>query len=96
MRRSFFIPLLVFSAAALAQQPQQQQPQQQDQQLDKDSQTRIRAEHSAGGLGKITDEEKKGATLGAGPHKERLGGAANREPRSDPAKKDDSARGDTR
>jgi hypothetical protein len=93
MRRSFFIPLLVFSAAALAQQ----------QEIDKDTQTRIRAEHSAGGVGKITDEEKKGATLGAGPHLERLGGPASREPRPDPAKRAqereqerESARGATR
>ena len=91
MRRSLFIPLLVFSAAALAQQPQQQ-----PQELDKDTQTRIRTERSAGGLGKISEQEKKDANLGAGPHKERPTHAASREPRPDPDKKEDSARGDTR
>jgi hypothetical protein len=91
MRRPLFIALLAFPAAALAQQPQQR-----DQQLDKDTQTRIRAERSAGGLGKISEQEKKGANLGAGPHKERPTRAASREPRPDPDKKEDSARGDTR
>jgi hypothetical protein len=47
--------------------------------LDKDTQTRIRVERSAGGIGKITPEEKAGANLGAGPHRHWPKGAAPRE-----------------
>jgi hypothetical protein len=39
------------------------------QELDKDTQTRIRAERFAGGLGNITPEEKANANVGAGPHR---------------------------
>jgi hypothetical protein len=50
------------------------------QELDKDTQTRIRAERFAGGLGNITPEEKAAANVGAGPHRHsRPDGAAPRE-----------------
>jgi hypothetical protein len=77
MRTPFFALLASIAIAASAQdQAKPQEP-------DKDEQARIRAERSAGGLGKITPEEKANANVGAGPHKERIGGAARREPRED-------------
>jgi hypothetical protein len=69
------------------------------QELDKDTQARVRAERSAGGVGKISPEEREGANLGAGPHKERHTAAARREPRETPADRAsgrESARGNTR
>jgi hypothetical protein len=78
MRKSLFILLLGVATAAGAQQ------------ADKDAETRIRAERSAGGVGKITPEEKSGANLGAGPHKERKpADAARREPRKEASKDQD-------
>jgi hypothetical protein len=77
MRTPLFTLLASIAIAAAAQdQAKPQEP-------DKDEQARIRAERSAGGLGKITPEEKANANVGAGPHKERLGGAARREPREE-------------
>jgi hypothetical protein len=84
MRTSLVVFLLAFAATAIAQdKPAANAPE-----LDKDTQTRIRTERSAGGLGKITPEEKANANVGAGPHQHfRPDGAATREPREDPAKK---------
>jgi hypothetical protein len=81
VRIPLFILLSGFSTLVLAQDK-----------LDKDDQTRIRVERSAGGLGKITPEEKANANVGAGPHMERHGGAASREPREEPGQPQDSSR----
>jgi hypothetical protein len=78
MRAQLFIALVGIAVAAIAQEKPQE--------LDKDEQTRIRVERSAGGLGKITPEEKANANVGAGPHKERHTEAARREPGADPSK----------
>ena len=77
--RTFLVLLSLFVSPVLAQD----KPAADTQELDKDTQTRIRAERSAGGMGKITDEEKTGAAAGAGPHLERHTGAARREPREE-------------
>ena len=74
--RTFLLLFSIFVTPALAQDKAPADPQE----LDKDTQTRIRVERSAGGLGKITDEEKAGAAAGAGPHRSRESGAARREP----------------
>lgn len=78
MRKLVLIFLSGFFASALAQDKPPAQP---PQQLDKDTQTRIRTERSAGGLGNITPEEKANANVGAGPHMQtKPEGAAKREP----------------
>lgn len=78
MRKLVLVFLLGFFASAVAQDKPPAQPQQE---LDKDTQTRIRTERSAGGLGKITPEEKANANVGAGPHRQtKPEGAAKREP----------------
>ena len=74
MRTPLFAILASIAIAASAQdQAKPQEP-------DKAEEARIRAERSAGGLGKVTPEEKANANVGAGPHKERRGGAARRDP----------------
>jgi hypothetical protein len=78
MRTPLFILLAGIAIAATAQDHQAKPDK-----LDKDEQTRIRAERSAGGTGNVTPEEKANANVGAGPHRERTGGAARREPRED-------------
>ena len=93
MRRPIFLLFLGIATTAFAQEPAKPAA---GQELDKDAQARIRAERSAGGVGKITPEEREGANLGAGPHKERHTGAARREPRADRASERESARGNTR
>ena len=71
--------ILLGTAAAFAMAQQQPQPPQKQEQLDKDAEARIRAERSAGGLGKVTPEDKAGASVGAGPHKQtKPSGAAKR------------------
>jgi hypothetical protein len=77
-----FLFALVFgiSTTALAQDPAK--PPAQPQELDKDTQTRIRADRFAGGTGNITPEETANANVGAGPHMQfKPEGAARREPR---------------
>ena len=89
MRTPLFFSLFVLAGSAVAQAPAQEE-------LDKDAQTRIRTERSAGGLGKITPEEKAGAEVGAGPHKQfKPEGAARRDPREDSGERQ-SARGGSR
>ena len=77
--RTFLFLFSILVTPALAQD----KPPADKQELDKDTQTRIRVERAAGGLGKITDEEKEGAGAGAGPHLTRPHGAARREPREE-------------
>jgi hypothetical protein len=79
MRLPLFFLLVTFAATAAAQgSAKPQEP-------DKDAQTRIRAQRSAGGLGTITPEERASANAGAGPHLERHTDPARREPREDSA-----------
>jgi hypothetical protein len=56
-----------------------------EQELDKDTQTRIRAERFAGGLGNITPEEKANANVGAGPHKTRKSKGSSKPAQDEPA-----------
>ena len=92
MRKSILVLLFGVAATAAAQDSK---PPAATQELDKDTQTRIRTERSAGGLGKITPEEKEGANVGAGPHKQfKPEGAARRDPGEDASEQ--SARGATR
>jgi hypothetical protein len=88
-RIPLFLLLTALPSVALAQnQPQEQ--------LDKDTLARIRAEHSVGGLGKVTPEERANANVGAGPHRARPTAAAPREPREDSADKVESKDKDER
>jgi hypothetical protein len=96
MRKSLVVLLFGIATAATAQDPAKPAPAPQE--LDKDTQTRIRAERFAGGLGNITPEEKANANVGAGPHKHaKPDGAAKRErePREGDAERQ-SGRGATR
>ena len=87
MRNFILILALGVATSALAQEK--------DQDKDKATQDRVRAEHSAGGTGKVTPEEKANANVGAGPHKARRTGPARRDgEQSEPDAK--SARGATR
>jgi hypothetical protein len=87
MRNFILILALGVATCALAQEK--------DQDKDKATQDRVRAERSAGGIGKITPDQKANANVGAGPHKERRTGAARRDgEQSEPDAK--SARGATR
>jgi hypothetical protein len=80
MGKFLFALLFGISITALAQD--QAKPPAQSQELDKDTQTRIRAERFAGGTGEVTPQEKANANVGAGPHKQfKPEGAARREPR---------------
>jgi hypothetical protein len=80
MGKFVFALLFGISATALAQDPAK--PPAQPQELDKDTQTRVRAERFAGGTGEVTPEEKANANVGAGPHMQfKPEGAARREPR---------------
>ena len=80
MRKSLLVFLFGIAAGAAAQDPAK--PPAQPQELDKDTQTRIRADRFAGGTGNITPEEKANANVGAGPHMQfKPEGAARREPR---------------
>jgi hypothetical protein len=90
----FFLALLFgISTTALAQAPAKPP---QAEQLDKDTQTRIRAERFSGGTGNITPEEKAGADVGAGPHKQfKPEGAARREHREGDSERQ-AGRGATR
>jgi len=82
MGKFLFALLFGISTAALAQDPAK--PPAPAQELDKDTQTRIRAERFAGGLGNITPEEKANANVGAGPHAHaRPDGPAKRGPREE-------------
>jgi hypothetical protein len=59
---------------------QQQPPQAKQEQLDKQTQERVRAERAAGGTHPTTPEEREGASVGEGPHKQfKPAGAARRE-----------------
>jgi len=76
-------PILLAAALSnpvLAQDPSKPQ------QTDKEEQARIRVEGAAGGTGNITPEQKAGAAVGAGPHRERNTSAARREPQEDSKK----------
>ena len=86
MRIPLFILLAGVASAGLPQE------------LDKDTQTRIRAERAAGGTGNITPEEKASANAGAGPHRTRPAAPARREPREESARPGDppAAAGATR
>ena len=89
MRRLIMVLALGVATSALAQEKDK------DKDKAKDTQDRVRAERSAGGLGKITPAEKANANVGAGPHKERRTGAARRDgEQSEPDAQ--SARGATR
>jgi hypothetical protein len=92
MRATLIVLLAGIAAAAAAQDPTKSRD------PDKDAQTRIRAEHSAGGLGKVTPQERANADVGAGPHLERHTDPARREPREDSSKQVESKdeRRDTR
>jgi hypothetical protein len=88
MRKSLVVFLFGIATSAAAQDAAKPAPQEAakppaaPQELDKDTQTRIRAERFAGGTGNITPEEKAGANVGAGPHRHaKPDGAAKREPR---------------
>jgi hypothetical protein len=86
MRKSLLIFLFGIAAGAAAQDAAKPPapPPAPAQELDKDTQTRIRAERFAGGLGNITPEEKANANVGAGPHTHaRPDGPAKREPREE-------------
>ena len=87
MRNFILILALGAATSALAQEK--------DKDKEKATQERVRAEHSVGGIGKITAEEKANANVGAGPHKERRTGPARRDgEQSEPDAQ--SARGATR
>jgi hypothetical protein len=102
MRKSLFIFLCGIATAAAAQDASKPAPQPQE--LDQETQTRIRADRFAGGLGNITPEEKANANVGAGPHKQtKPEGAARREHREGDSERqsgrgarDDAAAGGTR
>jgi hypothetical protein len=79
MRATLIVLLAAIATVSSAQE--QAKPQEPD----KDAQTRIRAQRSAGGLGTITPEERASANAGAGPHLERHTEPARREPRGDSA-----------
>jgi hypothetical protein len=99
MRRSSLLFFLGFATIAFAQEPAKPQARTQEEAPDKAAQERVRVERAAGGVGRITPEEREGANLGAGPHKERHTDAARREPReapADPSSERESARGNTR
>jgi hypothetical protein len=86
MRTVLVILLSAFTIAAAAQE-----------QLDEQTQKRIRTEGSVGGLGKVTPEQKAGAELGAGPHREfRSGPAPRRESSEENSSERDAGRGATR
>jgi len=81
MRNFVLVLALGVATSALAQEPAKPAAAQQPAatpELDKDTQTRQRAERSAGGTGKITPEEKANANVGAGPHTSRRTGPARR------------------
>ena len=87
MRNFILILALGAATSALAQEK--------DKDKEKATQERVRAEHSVGGIGKITAEEKANANVGAGPHKSRRTGPARRDAeQSEPDAQ--SARGATR
>jgi hypothetical protein len=97
MRNFILILALGVATSAFAQEPAK------DQDKDKATQDRVRAERSAGGIGKIYPDQKANANVGAGPHKERRTGAARRDDESEPAAQSkqsepdaQSARGATR
>jgi len=73
MRNFILILALGVATSAFAQEPAK------DKDKAKDTQERVRAEHSAGGLGKVTPEEKANANVGAGPHLARHTGPARRD-----------------
>ena len=90
MRTLLFITLTGFAAAGFAQEKPPADKEQQ-QQIDKETQERLRAERSAGGVRQITPEEKQGAAAGAGTHRQsRPGGAAPREPTEESSKEESS------
>jgi hypothetical protein len=85
MRNFILVLALGVATSALAQ----------DKDKDKATQDRVRAERSAGGIGKIDPEQKANANVGAGPHKARRTGPARRDgEQSEPDAQ--SARGATR
>ena len=71
MRNFILILALGVATSALAQEK--------DQDKAKDTQDRVRAERSAGGIGKIDPDQKANANVGAGPHKSRRTGPARRD-----------------
>jgi hypothetical protein len=95
MGKFFYALLFGISSTALAQDPAK--PPAQPQELDKDTQTRIRADRFAGGTGEVTPEEKANANVGAGPHKQfKPEGAARREHREGASRGDGLESGDAR
>jgi hypothetical protein len=86
MGKSLLALLFGISTIALAQDPAKPPA---AEELDKDTQTRIRAERFSGGTGNVTPEEKAGANVGAGPHKQfKPEGAARREQREGDAQRE--------
>jgi hypothetical protein len=92
MRKTLFAILLGSAAAFVIAQEKPKE----EQQIDKDAQARIRAEKAVGGVGEVKPEDKAGATVGAGPHKQfKPSGGARRKHDEDSSERE-AGRGATR
>src|SRR5262245_32340303 len=97
--RTFLCVVFLGLAATFVQAQDQPKPPAKDQpQLDKDTETRIRTERSAGGLGKVTPEERANANVGAGPHQrfKNYPAPRDKEEKAETAPERDASRGATR